>query len=173
MLGVDIGIEPRRVRRAVALVGHETFCYDDLTVTENVRFVARATGNSVGDADAALERAGLQRVANVAHARLSQGQRRRLSLANALARKPRLLLLDEPHAGLDEHGREVLESIVRAAPDAGCTVMIASHELDLARGLSTREVHVVAGQVRPPTSGTTGAAPAPVAVPTVEVEAPA
>jgi heme ABC exporter ATP-binding subunit CcmA len=165
VLGVDLAIEPRRVRRAVALVGHETFCYDDLTVAENVRFVARSTGHTTADADAALEQAGLTRVTNVAHGRLSQGQRRRLSLANALARKPSLLLLDEPHAGLDEHGREVLEEVVRAAPGAGCTVLLASHELELARRLATREVRIVAGQVHPmpvpapPTPAATPGAP--------------
>ncbi len=134
---------------AVALVGHETFCYDDLTVAENVRFVARSTGHAAGDAEAAIDRVGLRRVADVAHGRLSQGQRRRLSLANALARKPRLLLLDEPHAGLDEHGRNVLEEVVAASAGDGCTVMLASHELDLARRLATREVRVVGGQVHP------------------------
>jgi ABC-type multidrug transport system ATPase subunit len=56
VLGVNLATEPRRVRRAVALVGHETFCYDDLTVTENVRFVARSTGHAAADADAAIER---------------------------------------------------------------------------------------------------------------------
>jgi heme ABC exporter ATP-binding subunit CcmA len=161
VLGVDMAIEPRRVRRAVALVGHETFCYDDLTVAENVRFVARSTGHHRADADAALERVGLQRVANIAHGRLSQGQRRRLSLANALARKPSLLLLDEPHAGLDEEGREVLEEIVGTAATEGCTVMLASHELELARRLATREVRVVGGQVRP--------MPVPLPVPTVPI----
>jgi heme ABC exporter ATP-binding subunit CcmA len=162
VLGVNMAVEPRRVRRAVALVGHETFCYDDLTVSENVRFAARSTGHGAADADAALERVGLQRVAHIAHGRLSQGQRRRLSLANALARKPQLLLLDEPHAGLDEHGREVLEEVVRAAPASGCTVMLASHELDLARRLATREVRIVAGQVQsvPPATPAAAAAAA-------------
>src|SRR5438034_632217 len=111
--------------RAVALVGHETFCYDDLSVAENVRFVARSTGHRAADADDALERVGLRRVAHITHGRLSQGQRRRLSLANALVRKPRLLLLDEPHAGLDEHGRAVLEEIVREARGEDRTVMLA------------------------------------------------
>src|SRR4029077_14562543 len=133
----------------VALVGHETFCYDDLTVAENIRFAAKSTGHSAADADDALARVGLDGVATIAHGRLSQGQRRRLSLANALARKARLLLLDEPHAGLDEHGREVLEEVGRGAPAAGCTVLLASHELELARRLATREVRIVAGQVHP------------------------
>jgi ABC-type multidrug transport system ATPase subunit len=161
VLGVDLRVEPRRVRRAVALVGHETFCYDDLTVAENVRFVARSTGHSTADADDAIERVGLQRVAGVAHGRLSQGQRRRLSLANALARKPRLLLLDEPHAGLDEHGRKVLEEVVRSAPGEDRTVMLASHELALARSLATREVRLVAGQVHPVPADPPVAAPVP------------
>ncbi|HEY5172454.1 MAG TPA: ABC transporter ATP-binding protein [Acidimicrobiia bacterium] len=161
VLGVDLGVEPRRVRRAVALVGHETFCYDDLTVAENVRFVARSTGHSAADADDAIERVGLQRVAGVAHGRLSQGQRRRLSLANALARKPRLLLLDEPHAGLDEHGRKVLEEVVRSAPGEDRTVLLASHELELARRLATREVRLVAGQVHAVPADSSGAAPVP------------
>jgi heme ABC exporter ATP-binding subunit CcmA len=146
VLGFDLARDRRSVRRSLALVGHETFCYDDLTVAENLRFAARAAGRTAADADAALEQVGLQRVANVAHARLSQGQRRRLSLANALARQPQLLLLDEPHAGLDERGRAILGDVVRTAP----TVLIASHELGLARDLVTREVHVIAGQVRAP-----------------------
>src|SRR5260370_39920485 len=109
VLGVNLAVEPRRVRRAVALVGHETFCYDDLTVAENVRFVARSTGHRAADADAALERVGLQRMANIAHGRLSQGQRRRLALADGLARKPSPLLLAEPHAEIDAEGRVVFQ----------------------------------------------------------------
>ena len=61
------------------------------------------------------------------------GQRRRLALGAALVRDPQLLLLDEPHAGLDADGREVLDEIVAAAPAEGRTVLMASHELDLAR----------------------------------------
>jgi heme ABC exporter ATP-binding subunit CcmA len=147
VLGVDLGRDRRAVRRALALVGHETFCYDDLTVVENVRFAARAAGRSVADADVALERAGLQRLANLTHSRLSQGQRRRVSLANALARSPRLLLLDEPHAGLDEQGRAFLGDVVRATRADGGAVVLASHELDLARELATREVRLIAGQL--------------------------
>jgi ABC-type multidrug transport system ATPase subunit len=150
VLGVDLAHDRKSARGAIALVGHETFCYDDLTVAENARFAARAAGHSVAEADDAIARVGLGRSAKVAHGRLSQGQRRRLSLALAIARKPRLLLLDEPHAGLDEEGRIVLESVVRDAPGTGCTVLIASHELDLARRLVTREARMVGGRVVTP-----------------------
>jgi len=147
VLGADLGVDRRTIRRALALVGHETFCYDDLTVHENIRFATRAAGRSAADADAALERLALGRMARVAHGRLSQGQRRRVALAIALARDPRLLLLDEPHAGLDEQGRSVVDDVVRAAPSEGRTVLLASHELDLARQIATREVRIAAGRV--------------------------
>ena len=150
VLGVDLAVDRRAIRRSLALVGHETFCYDDLTVRENVRFATRAVARSTSDADAALERVGLERSARVTHGRLSQGQRRRVALAIALARDPRLLLLDEPHAGLDEQGRTILDEVVRAAPAEGRTVLLASHELHRARPLATREVQISAGQVHDP-----------------------
>ena len=150
VLDHDLAVDRKGARRDLALVGHETFCYDDLTVRENVRFATRAVARSTADADAALERVGLERSARVTHGRLSQGQRRRVALAIALARDPRLLLLDEPHAGLDEQGRTILDEVVRAAPAEGRTVLLASHELHRARPLATREVQISAGQVHDP-----------------------
>jgi heme ABC exporter ATP-binding subunit CcmA len=145
--GVDLTRDRRAARRHLALVGHETFCYDDLTVAENLRFLARASGLPGAGADAVVERVGLGQVAGLTHRKLSAGQRRRLALGAALVRDPQLLLLDEPHAGLDVDGREVLHEIVAAAPAEGRTVLMASHELELARALATREVRVDAGRV--------------------------
>src|SRR5215510_9075404 len=99
VLDHDLARDRRELRRAVGLVGHETFAYDDLTVRENVRFATRAAGRTKEAADDAIARVGLAELTEVPHGRLSQGQRRRLSLAIALARDPQLLLLDEPHAG--------------------------------------------------------------------------
>jgi heme ABC exporter ATP-binding subunit CcmA len=150
VLGTDLTRDRRSMRPHLALVGHETFCYDDLTVRENLRFLARAAGrdDAVRATDATIDRVGLSAVADQTHRRLSAGQRRRLALGAALVRDPKLLLLDEPHAGLDADGREVLHEIVAAAPGEGRTVVMASHELDLARSLATREVRVEAGQTR-------------------------
>jgi heme ABC exporter ATP-binding subunit CcmA len=147
--GVDLSVDRRSARRQIALVGHETFCYDDLTVRENLRFTARAAG-IYDDPDPTIARLGLQSVADLTHRKLSAGQRRRLALGGALVRDPRLLLLDEPHAGLDAEGRAALHEIVAAAPAEGRTVVMASHELDLARALATREVRVDSGQTRLP-----------------------
>ncbi len=61
VLGHDLAQDRRSARRDLALVGHETFCYDDLTVRENLRFAAARRGRGTADADAALERLGLAR----------------------------------------------------------------------------------------------------------------
>jgi heme ABC exporter ATP-binding subunit CcmA len=150
VLGVDLTRDRTAHRRRLALVGHETSCYDDLTVAENAHFAARAAGATRARADAAIARVGLAREAAVPHGRLSSGQQRRLALAIALAREPELLLLDEPHAGLDADSRDVLDQVVRAAPAEGRTVILASHELDRARALATRELRVDGGLVRDP-----------------------
>jgi heme ABC exporter ATP-binding subunit CcmA len=149
VLGHDLTVDRKALRREISLVGHQSFCYDDLTTLENLHFAVRAAGKPTASADAALERLGLTRVAKVVHRRLSAGQQRRLALAVAVARDPRLLLLDEPHAGLDTAGRELLDGIVAGAPAEGRTVVVASHELTRARALAQREVRVVAGRCHP------------------------
>jgi heme ABC exporter ATP-binding subunit CcmA len=146
VLGHDLSVDHRSHRRDLALVGHETFCYDDLTVRENLDFAARAAGASTSDATSALEQLGLTRLADVRHSRLSAGQRRRLALAVALSRSPRLLLLDEPHAGLDAEGRAILDDVLARSAGEGRTVVLASHELDRARALARREVVLTGGQ---------------------------
>jgi ABC-type multidrug transport system ATPase subunit len=133
VLGHDLTVDRRTVRRELSLVGHDTFA-------------ARASGSRDAAADDALERLGLAGLADVTHARLSAGQRRRLAVAVAIAREPKLLLLDEPHAGLDADGREVLDELCATAAADGRTVLLASHELDRARALAGREVVLTAGQ---------------------------
>jgi heme ABC exporter ATP-binding subunit CcmA len=146
VLGHDLTQDRRAHRRDLSLVGHDTGCYDDLTVRENLRFSARAAGADDAAVDGVLEQLGLARLADILHGKLSAGQRRRLSLAVGLARAPRLLLLDEPHAGLDADGRQVLDAMLRQAAADGRTVVLTSHELERARALAGREVALQAGQ---------------------------
>ena len=158
VLGHDLAVDRVGARRELALLSHSSGCYDDLTVRENLRFWVRAAGGRAADADAALEELGLSRLEGVAFGRLSAGQQRRTALAALVARRPRLLLLDEPHAGLDAAGRDLLDDVLRRAAADGRTVILSSHELDRARTLASREVTIVAGQVR---AATAPAAPAP------------
>jgi heme ABC exporter ATP-binding subunit CcmA len=146
VLGHDLTIDRRAHRRLVGLVGHETGCYDDLTVTENLRFAARAAGVEDPHEQSVIDQVGLGPLADVVHRKLSAGQRRRLALAVALVRNPRLLLLDEPHAGLDAEGRATLDQVLAGAAACDRSIVLASHELERARPLASREVVLTAGQ---------------------------
>lgn len=148
VLGVDVRRDRRAVRRRVGLLGHTGFLYDDLTVEDNVRFAVRAAGLDGSQVAPALTRLGLDgRLRSVAAGRLSTGQRRRTALAVVLARGAELWLLDEPHAGLDAQGRDLVDGIVRDAAAAGAAVVLASHEVDRAEPLATRTLVMAGGVV--------------------------
>lgn len=146
VLGCDLRDDRRAVRRRIGLLGQVPGVYDDLTPEENVRFAVRASGGPTAEVAPALERLGLAgRLRDVPVARLSAGERRRTALAVLVARRPELWLLDEPHAGLDPAGRELLDDVVHHAAAAGAAIVLASHDLERADALSSRTVMVAGG----------------------------
>ncbi len=128
VLGHDLTRGRVRIRATTELVGHNTRLYDELTATENLHFVCDLLGLDPAGVPAALERVGLAEVATVRAGNFSQGMRQRLVLARCLVRRPRLLLLDEPYAGLDPDARVVVDDLLAESGRAGRTVLIASHE---------------------------------------------
>lgn len=151
ILGLDLSnaVDRRTIRRRVGLLGHQTALYDDLTVEQNLRFWAKANRAAEADLEPAMRRLGLDgRLRSVRVGALSAGQRRRTSMAVIVCRRPRLWLLDEPHAGLDQAGRDLIDCLAVEAVDAGATVVLSSHETDRATALATRTVTVVGGQTR-------------------------
>lgn len=158
VLGHDLSVDGRAVRRQVAMLGHATGLYEDLSVAENVSFWAQAAGLgkslAAQRATGALARMGLdERLLSLPVSRLSAGQRRRASLAALAVRRPQLWLLDEPHAGLDQTGRNVVDELISDAVAAGATVLVASHELERVRSLNPRVVTVAGGLIVKDTGG--------------------
>jgi heme ABC exporter ATP-binding subunit CcmA len=148
VLGHDLRTDRRAVRPKVGLLGHGNGLYEDLTVAENVRFWARTVGATDDEVRTAMEHLGLAgRLANVAVHRLSAGQRRRTAVAVVAARRPELWLLDEPHAGLDAAGRDLVDDLLHHAVAAGATAVFASHELDRAEPLAHRVVTMAGGRI--------------------------
>jgi heme ABC exporter ATP-binding subunit CcmA len=150
VLGHDLSrtADRRAVRRRVGLIGHASFLYDELSAWENARFWARAAGVRDDSARAALERMGIEgRLRDLPVGSMSAGQKRRVSIAAVVARRPELWLLDEPHAGLDQEGRDCVDRLVRDATAAGATVLVASHELERARAMAPRAVTIAGGMV--------------------------
>lgn len=138
----------RAVRPRIGLVGHTAALYDRLSLAENLRLVARLTGRSAEQADAALAEVGLDRAAGRPAVACSQGMRRRADLARVLLTRPGLVLLDEVHAGLDRDAVPLVDDVVRAVAgrDGGACVLV-SHEPDRLAGLCDRVVRVRAGRV--------------------------
>lgn len=153
VLGVDLTKDRQSARRRIAMLGHAGFLYDDLTVRENVTFAVSAAGGDKAAIAGALARLGLDgRLASTRVAALSAGQRRRTALASLVARNAELWLLDEPHAGLDDDGRDHVDGVVREAIATGATVLMASHDTDRATALVTRTMVVAGGMIEPATA---------------------
>jgi heme ABC exporter ATP-binding subunit CcmA len=151
VLGYDLVLDRHSLRRQVGLLGHRSFLYEELSVEDNLRFAVRAARAPLSGIEPALELLGLAgRVRKSLAGSLSTGQRRRVALAVLVARSPALWLLDEPHAGLDATGRDVVDDLVAQARARGATVLLASHELERASALADRSVTIVGGRILEP-----------------------
>ena len=151
VLGCDLSGDRKALRSQVGLLGHDLMLYDDLTVAENLRFFARLSGAGESEAAAALERLEVApRLAEVTLRRLSAGQRKRVGLAALAVRRPRLWLLDEPHAGLDHAGRAAVNGLMAEAADRGATVLLAGHEVSAAADVTSRAVTLIGGMIVAP-----------------------
>lgn len=95
--------------------------------------------------DAALERVGLTAQAGSLFGRLSGGQQQRAILARALAADPRLLLFDEPFNGLDRENRESLLRLMRELREEGRTVLVSTHDLEIAQRACTHVLLLATG----------------------------
>lgn len=146
VLGLDLRRERAQIRAYTDLLGHQTRLYADLTATENLRFTCGLHGLPTVHVGEWLDRVGLAEVAGVRVASFSQGMRQRLALARCLMRSPRLILLDEPYAGLDADARHIVDDLLATARQHGATVLLASHEPPPVE-LVSRAVHLENGRI--------------------------
>lgn len=161
--GEDVGALGRRgvarLRRRLGVVSQDPRLLGDHTVFGNVALVLRALGASLREARArareALREAGLAARANAFPGELTAAERRRLALARALAGGPRLLLVDEPTAGLDATATAGIVELLRGARARGTTVLVATQADGLARALGARTLVLGDGRLRdgPPGDG--------------------
>ncbi len=147
-LGRDIRRDAVRLRREIGYMTQRFGLYADLTVAENLLFVARMYALPTPEARVAdmLARVGLHDRARQLAAELSGGWKQRLSLAACMLHTPKLLLLDEPTAGVDAKARrEFWDQIVDMAAD-GMTVLVSTHYMDEAERCD-RIVYMASGRL--------------------------
>ena len=160
--GTDLaGLPPHaRARRGLARTWQSTELFDDLSVRENVEvgaerpsflaLAAEVVGRKIPadeSPDEALRLLGLESIGEAMPAELTQGQRKLVGVARAIAMRPRLLCLDEPAAGLDTRESEELGQRLRQIADAGTTTLLIDHDMGLVLTICDRIVVLEFGKV--------------------------
>jgi ABC-2 type transport system ATP-binding protein len=129
---LDIRREGAAIKRQVGYMTQKFGLYDDLSIRQNLDFVARLfelPGRRAA-VDAALDRLGLGARQHQLAGSLSGGWKQRLALASCLIHQPRLLLLDEPTAGVDPKARREFWDQIHALAADGITVLVSTHYMD-------------------------------------------
>src|SRR5450432_1228938 len=131
-LGFDIVRDAKSIKREVGYMTQRFSFWEDLTIRENLNFIARMYGmkNARPKVDEALAHLRLTPRANQLAGALSGGWKQRLALAACLLHNPKLLLLDEPTAGVDPKARRDFWEELHALAARGITVLVSTHYMD-------------------------------------------
>ena len=130
VLGHDIRREAEQIRLQVGYMTQKFSFYEDLSIEENLRFVARLYGMPFGTVRDTLEDLGLTSRRRQLAGTLSGGWEQRLALAACIMHKPKLLLLDEPTAGVDPKARRDFWDEIHRRAAEGLTVLVSTHYMD-------------------------------------------
>ena len=146
--GHDVREDPTPVRRAIGLISHNAMLYPDLTAQENLRFYADMYGVA-GREDRItelLERLELSHRRHDVTRTYSKGMRQRLAIARAILHRPSVLLLDEPHSGLDPRAVDILDGLLGEIRDEHTFVMVTHN---IAKGLewATKAIIIDGGRI--------------------------
>lgn len=147
-LGYNILRDSRMIKRLVGYVPQAFSLYQDLTVTENLSFIARVYDEHDYEQRVKniMSELGLNEYKNILAGRLSGGWKQRLSLAAALIHDPKLLLLDEPTAGVDPKARRDFWNYIAYLTTKGISSLVSTHYMDEAERCN-RLAYIVFGQL--------------------------
>jgi ABC-2 type transport system ATP-binding protein len=142
VFGIDVLADPVGAKRLMAWLSDEPMIYERLTPLEYLHFIAGLWGIPAAAA-AVKARELLDCLGLIGHAEerceaLSKGMRQKVALAGALVHDPRLIILDEPFTGLDAASARLAKGMLRDRVNAGCSVIMTTHILEVAERMADR-----------------------------------
>ena len=147
-LGYDVRTQSEQIKRETGYMTQRFSFWEDLSIRENLDFVAQVyeLKDRRAKVDATLERLGLVKRQHQMAGALSGGWKQRLALAACMLHSPKLLLLDEPTAGVDPKARRDFWEELHTLSDAGLTVLVSTHYMDEAERCD-RIVYILNGKL--------------------------
>jgi len=147
LLGMDVARNVEKVQGDIGVCFEVTNLYEQMSAIENLKLFARLFGVSEFNADALLNRVGLEGRGKERVENYSKGMKQRLMVARSIVSRPRVLFLDEPTAGLDPTSAESIREIILEERERGATVFLTTHDMMEADKLSDRVAFMDKGKI--------------------------
>ncbi|NTU74689.1 MAG: ABC transporter ATP-binding protein, partial [Anaerolineaceae bacterium] len=138
--GYRLPKEAASIRQRLGVVNHQPLLYGDLTAEENLLFYSKLYGLDRAQARVSetLELVGLSARRSDLVRTFSRGMQQRLSIGRAVIHEPEILLLDEPHTGLDQDACTMLDTLLKKVAANQRTVIMTTHDMARAENLASR-----------------------------------
>ncbi len=147
----DVKESPLEVRRLIGIISHETYLYQDLTARENLKFFGKMYGMPKDKLDSRIheltDQVGLKYRLDDRVGTFSRGMKQRLSIARAILHDPKILFLDEPYTGLDQHAAATFDRILSELDVSDKTQVMVSHDIERGLNLADRIIILYEGKI--------------------------
>ncbi|HUW68252.1 MAG TPA: ABC transporter ATP-binding protein [Candidatus Nanoarchaeia archaeon] len=147
----DVKKSPLEVRQLIGIISHETYLYQDLTARENLKFFGNMYGMPKDMLDSRIheltDQVGLKYRLDDRVGTFSRGMKQRLSIARAILHDPKILFLDEPYTGLDQHAAATFDRILSELDVSDKTQVMVSHDIERGLNLADRIIILYEGKI--------------------------
>ena len=149
--GHDVKESPLEVRQLIGIISHETYLYQDLTARENLKFFGKMYGMPKDKLESRIheltDQVGLKYRLDDRVGTFSRGMKQRLSIARAILHDPKILFLDEPYTGLDQHAAATFDRILSELDVSDKTQVMVSHDIERGLNLADRIIILYEGKI--------------------------
>ncbi len=138
--GYDVRKDVNNIRSVIGVISHDPYLYDNLSAFENIKFFGTLYGLDDVDnrARSVIKQVGLEKRMNDLVRTFSRGMKQRLTVARAIVHEPKILLLDEPYTGLDQHGAQIFGEMLSDLKSQRRTILMTTHNIEEGLDLSDR-----------------------------------